>query len=512
MLCGGFGYRQDRKMSEANENENMFAKQCRYRFVGSGILGVFVFAAVFAVFGREAFGQQCRFADHWVQMESAGNPRAVNRESTAVGRWQMTQAAFEEVGLLQSGSSRTVNASHFGGQEWTNVQWADNPFGIRSVQDILNNPQAQDHYGRLYFQKQWQTAQRTGMTRHIGSSVAGVGINESSLLTCMGYLGSGGCRNLLDRLGQDPSASLSATERHALTRMARATECDASEFAGQNTQVDVASSIAAAPSPKLFCDPTVMRRLEEMAMRRVEAERQLAMTRAGFSTSSGTSIAQTALWRDADPRDDDEGAMPGIRFATAHPIPTDGLEALFLIHYGANAPDPTDVIFDQANQVWQEAIRFEQVLGRTPGRAFGALQACIGRLLRGPSIVFGIPGLQSILDRIINAACRAVESRLLDMLRPLNVNLYEQVSLYNIPIGTVGGSVRVGGGSPGSVSINHRTINDVFNHGTTGPLFANDVFRGRQPLNIPAPNGAPPRWFQQGNRGDPWQGGLFGGR
>lgn len=238
------------------------------------------------VLGQSPSQAPCQFLDHWVQMESRGEAWAANGSSTAIGRWQMTQAAFVDVGLIRQVSP--VTSDHFGGREWTNVVFQDNPFGIRNLTDLRNNAAAQDYYGRMYHNLQWRRAQQMGLVNDFVGRTVNVGgrsfqMNEAALLTCMGYLGSGDCARMLR--GQPMTNPQNAA--HALWRMGMASACDASDVAGQNTPVDAAANVIATMDG-MYCDPTVLQRLETAAGRYVEAVTEIATNSVvGYRTPEG---------------------------------------------------------------------------------------------------------------------------------------------------------------------------------------------------------------------------------
>lgn len=349
----------------------------------------------------------CQFLDHWVQMESRGDPMAANGHSTAVGRWQMTQAAFVDVGLIQQNSR--VTSAHYGGREWTNVTFRDNPFGIRNLQDLRANPAAQDYYGRLYHQMQWQSAQRQGLVRDFVGQTVNVGgrqvqINESALLTCMGYLGAGDCGRMLR--GQ-PMANPQNTA-HALWRMSRASACDGSDLAGQNTQVDAQANLAAT-ADGMYCDPTVLQRLEQAAVTQVNALTALAAhPQVGYRTAEGGSPLQ-ALGQEGDEMLRALGLAGMFSGGTGGVFSTGGFRAL----------------------------------------------SCLDNLLGGVNVIFAPPSLPNILGMLESYVCRQVEGLYRQAVAPLNQNFFRDFGVggVSVPIG-VGVSMR---GAPG-IRVNSSNV------------------------------------------------------
>lgn len=376
----------------------------------AGLAALCLAALATAADAQQATAQRCRFVDHWVWMESRGDPAAANPNSTAIGRWQMTQAAFEDVGLIRRVSATT--SEHFGGNDWTNVVWNDNPFGIRSLEDLRNNPQAQDHYGRLYHRRNWAALEQRGIASHVGRSFQGVQLNESALLTCAGYLGASGCARFLET-GQSEHAA------HALWRMAQASACDASDIAGSDTPVDIAANIARTPAPGLYCEPGVLQRLETLAAARLNAETALAGNDlSGYRTADGRGAVRVAGF---------DLRQFGVSSIVA---PTD-----------AGLPGPGVDLGTRA-------------------------LSCLDRLLGGVAIVFAPPALPDILRMLTDFVCREAERRLREATTPLDAAFFRDFGVGGISV-----PVRVGVHAtrePG-VRISSRTV-DIFNHGTTGPL------------------------------------------
>jgi len=348
---------------------------------------------------------QCQFLDHWMQMESRGDQWAANGSSTAVGRWQMTQAAFADVGLIRQ--TGPVTGAHYGGREWTNVQFLDNPFGIRSLQDLRANAAAQDYYGRLYHQQQWREAQRQGLVRDFVGQTVDIGgrrvaINESSLLTCMGYLGAGDCGRMLRGQPMTNPGNVS----HALWRMGRASACDGSDLTGQNTPVDAEANIAATADGQ-YCDPQVLERLEQTATAQVNAITALAgHPQVGYRTAEGAS-----------------------------PLQAQGVDIRSLL------PD------------WVPTT-FPTLSGGFSTGGFRGL-SCLDTLLGGINIIFAPPSLPNILGMLESYVCRQIEQLYARAVAPLNQSFFRDFGVggISVPFG-VGVSV---GGSPG-IRVNSSNV------------------------------------------------------
>ena len=368
---------------------------------------------------------QCRFLDHWVQMESRGDHMAANGQSTAIGRWQMTQAAFADVGLVRQVSA--VTNDHYGGREWSNVEFLDNPFGIRNLEDLRNNPAAQDYYGRLYHQAQWREAQRQGLVRDfVGQTVdvngRRVAINESALLTCMGYLGAGDCGRMLR--GQPMTNPGHAA--HALWRMSVASACDGSDVAGQNTPVDAEANIAATADAQ-YCDPKVLERLEQTATVQVNAITALAgHPQVGYRTAEGASPLQAQ----------------GVDLARLLPD-------FDLATYFRDPRGPNGGITGQG-----VGPRINLPHGGFSTAGFRTL-SCLDALLGGINIIFAPPSLPNILGILESYVCRQIEQLYARAVTPVNQSFFRDFGVGGIYV-PFGAGVYTGG--PPGVRINSGNV------------------------------------------------------
>jgi len=341
----------------------------------------------------------CTFAGNWVAVESGDNPLAANGASTAIGRWQMTQAAFADVGLISRTSE--VTAAHYGGRDWTNVSFNDNPFGIRTLQDLRNNPAVQDYYGRLYFAQLWQQAGNSGLVRDFVGRTVDIGgrqvaINESSLLTCMGYLGPGDCSRML----RGEAMTSPGNVAHALYRMNQAAPCDGSDIAEGNTPVAPGEAVqVAAPGGAgggQYCDPQVRRMLEQAATARVDAVTAMAgHPEVGYRTAEGRS-----------------------------PLVAAGGDLLRGL--GLSLPSSPGEIFGTSG--------------------FRAL-SCFDRLLGGINIIFAPPNIGAILSALEGQVCRQIEQLYARAVAPLNRSFFRSFDIAGVSV-PFGAGMSVGG-APG---------------------------------------------------------------
>ena len=132
--------------------------------------------------------------------ESAGNYKAFNRYGYA-GKYQMGEMALVDCGYYKKSSKKYNN-------DWTGVFLGKD--GINSIQDFLNNPQAQENAIRAFMKKQWRYLKAFGAHKYLGSIINRIKITESSLLagahlkgvgSVLNYLKSNGTNNGKDAFG-----------------------------------------------------------------------------------------------------------------------------------------------------------------------------------------------------------------------------------------------------------------------------------------------------------------------
>lgn len=123
--------------------------------------------------------------------DANGNPlyNTTVSGATATGAYGLTAAALKDAGFISYDSNPQV-----GHGEWSNVTWNENPWGISSREEFLNNPAAQDAAMLAYTQRNWSNIP-SSVKQWVGQTAGGMVINESALLAGSHFLGAGGMQN-----------------------------------------------------------------------------------------------------------------------------------------------------------------------------------------------------------------------------------------------------------------------------------------------------------------------------
>lgn len=113
--------------------------------------------------------------------ESGGNYKALNKYSYA-GKYQMGEAALIDSGYYKKNGGRYNN-------DWGGVFTGKD--GVNSLQDFLNNPQAQENAQIIFKRKQWSYLKAVGADMYLGRIINGYEITPSGLLAGAHLKGAG---------------------------------------------------------------------------------------------------------------------------------------------------------------------------------------------------------------------------------------------------------------------------------------------------------------------------------
>ena len=124
--------------------------------------------------------------------ESAGNYKAFNRYGYA-GKYQMGEAALIDAGYYRKPSRRYNNvwSGEFLGKD-----------GVKSIQDFLNSPKAQESAQMIFKKKQWSYLKAVGAHNYIGLFINGFVITPSGLLAGAHLKGAGSVIQYLKSRGK----------------------------------------------------------------------------------------------------------------------------------------------------------------------------------------------------------------------------------------------------------------------------------------------------------------------
>lgn len=114
--------------------------------------------------------------------ESGGNYRAFNKYGYA-GKYQMGEMALVDAGYYRKGINQPYN------NDWSGTFTGKD--GVKSIQDFLNNPDAQENAQIIYKKKQWGYLKAVGAHKFIGKVINGYEITPSGLLAGAHLKGAG---------------------------------------------------------------------------------------------------------------------------------------------------------------------------------------------------------------------------------------------------------------------------------------------------------------------------------
>ena len=125
--------------------------------------------------------------------ESGGNYNAFNRYGYA-GKYQMGEAALVDAGYYQKPSRRFNNdwSGNFSGKD-----------GVKSIQDFLNNPKAQENAQIIFKKKQWGYLKAVGALNYLGLIINGILMTPSGLLAGAHLKGAGSVYEYLKSGGKN---------------------------------------------------------------------------------------------------------------------------------------------------------------------------------------------------------------------------------------------------------------------------------------------------------------------
>lgn len=125
--------------------------------------------------------------------ESGGNYKAFNKYGYA-GKYQMGEAAMVDAGYYKK-TSRIYN------NDWSGTFTGRD--GVKSLQDFLNNPKAQENAQILFKKKQWGYLKAVGADKYSGQIINGYKITDSGLLAGAHLKGAGSVITYLKSGGKD---------------------------------------------------------------------------------------------------------------------------------------------------------------------------------------------------------------------------------------------------------------------------------------------------------------------
>ena len=125
--------------------------------------------------------------------ESGGKYNILNKYGYA-GKYQMGEMALVDAGYYRKSSGKYNNdwQGNFTGKD-----------GVYSIQDFLNNPQAQEHAQIIFKKRQWGYLKAVGAHNYVGKIINGYTITPSGLLAGAHLKGAGCVIKYLKSNGQN---------------------------------------------------------------------------------------------------------------------------------------------------------------------------------------------------------------------------------------------------------------------------------------------------------------------
>jgi hypothetical protein len=402
------------------------------------------------------------FSDYMSKMsqaESGGNSHATNPYSSATGSYQFTQGALQSAGLLSVNGGPTPK----GAGDWNNVTWKDNPYGVKSREDFMNNQAAQDAVMQAYTQKNWQALQANGAADYIGKTVNGVTIDESALLAGAHFLGPAGMKEYLEKgtINGDALANHPEAEAMLLKRMSQFAGTDVSDVTGQYTPGGggqySGDSLASGGSggggnvPGMYCDPKIAQAHENYAKQYVQMKTSMA-------ENPVTGYASTASMKSPAPI---QGISPsGGAAGSSGGFTGQGGGALGGLGGGAGG-----------------------ILGGLGGGGGSSTSgftglSCLDNLFKsGFDIFFSPPSLGDLMGMLENFACGKLTEQYNQMLSPINGALSQSTSQLGgfMPIQGIGGlslgmNAQIRPGANGPINSNATQVMQQYRGGINNTM------------------------------------------
>jgi hypothetical protein len=362
-----------------------------------------------------AHAQEETFAQGELAQESGGNFSATNTSSTAIGGYQMTEAALASAGYITINGP--ITAADDNGN-MSNVTWTGQG-GITSESQFLASPAAQTAAFNTYAGQTWSADQSLGISNDVGQTVGGQTLNQSAILGGSYLLGAGGMQSYIANGGQVwetasgapcSAGSAGCTFNQSLTQnaqsyIANASQEDSSAITGADATVAESaagtSDAGGGSTSSLYCASSVATLLQQGSLQYVQQQQALVTNPStGFTLLNGNSIAQAA------------GLLPGA-----------------------------------------------SSIGGSSGN-FGEF-SCLSNLLGGNlNVLFEPPNLSALLQELENAVCSAGEQMVQNLVQPIEPNMYDSTNLGGffpgMSLPSLGGGISTSfsqGGSSSGISV-----------------------------------------------------------
>lgn len=382
--------------------------------------------------------------------ESGGATNIVNPHGTAAGRTQITLSTMVGLGAATCTTGRSgqcpvgSDAYGMGGIANRDRYATINPsffqgLQVNSWQDVFTGPDAlaaQQRMERAYFSSSLEGIRRAGLIdRFAGNSnnALGINMNNAAMLQCANA-GVANCRSMLENgtsIAGPASEIRAAIARSSSRYNPSAGNCESGTLDNGNRDPSLAPDVNGPGTDGLYCDPEVLRIIQEQGAQEVDRRVSLAAdANTGFSLLGGESVLEAA------------GLGTGS---------------------GGTGSSPTG-----------SGSAPRTMIGSGSG-SFRSL-SCLDNLLGGGlSVIFRPPNFGAILSAIENAVCQQLNSLVSQATRPLQQAVYRNANLDSfLPgygLGGLGGGVNVGtGGGQGGINVGYT---NTLGGGAGGSIIGN---------------------------------------
>jgi hypothetical protein len=354
--------------------------------------------AVFLAAAPAAIAQSAGNIQTLIAQEEGGQG-VVNTSSSAAGLYQTTFASLTQSGFITGSQAQCCGIGAYSQASWNGP--LAQQYGVTSLQDFLNNPQAQAAAFSSAASNNYNQLMGAGGSQYIGQTYDGLVLNQSALVECSYVLGGSGCANALAN-GTVPN--------QVLQRMQAAEPYDSSSITGQATSAGggsipggIGNSGPTGSALGLYCNPAVAQALVNIAAAKVQGDLAVASyPQTGFTMLNGGSVLQQAGLGGTSGSGTSSGSGSGGLFTVGGP---------------------------------------------------GSFRttSCLNNLLSGSglSVIFSPPSLQAIENMLMSAVCQGIQSMFSQMLAPLQQSLYQSANLGGffpgMAMGSIGGGINLGG-------------------------------------------------------------------
>ena len=384
--------------------------------------------------------------------ESGGATNIVNAHGTAAGRTQITLNTMVGLGAATCTSGRSgecpVGSDAFGMGGITNRdKYATiNPgffqgLQVNNWQDVFTGPDAlaaQQRMEKAYFSSSLESIRRAGLVdKYAGNSnnALGINMNNAAMLQCANA-GVANCRSMLENGTsiRGPASEIKAAIQRSSSRYnPSAGGCETGTLDNGNRDPSLAPDVNGAGTEGLYCDPEVLRIIQEQGAQEVDRRVSLAADNStGYSLLGGESVLEAAGLGGGGGGGAAGGGNPGS------------------VGYAPRT-----------------------VIGSGSG-SFRSL-SCLDNLMGGGlNVMFRPPNFGAILSAIENAVCQQLNQLVSQATRPLQQSLYRNANLDSfLPgygLGGLGGGVNIGQGGQGGINVGYT---NTLGGGAGGSIIGN---------------------------------------